>query len=79
MKRPIIHHLAAGAMLLVGCLSGCTTSGSATTRPSNWTQQAQGDPYNYDPKWEQPNISGGGLRNFDKDAFKRDVDHVFNP
>jgi hypothetical protein len=40
-------------------------------------EQALKDPfgYNSDPKKSQPTVTGDG----DKDALKRDVDHVLNP
>jgi hypothetical protein len=62
--------------------AGCTTTNSqATTRPANWTEQAKNDPFNYSPSATEdwPSVSGGGIGNFDKGEFKRDMDHVLNP
>lgn len=73
--RTIMILLAAG----LGGVAGCTYQSTSTTKPSSWTQQAIDDPYNYNPKMEKPNISGGGIDNFDKEGFKRDWDHVFGP
>ena len=55
---------------------------SATTQPTNAydrQQKALKDPYGYSPGFEKTDISGGKLGTFDKDAFKKDVDRVFNP
>lgn len=65
-------------LLMAVMAGGCTfESSKPTTRPSLAEQAAQ-DPM-FTPRWEKPNISGGGVNNFDKDAFKRDWDHVWNP
>jgi hypothetical protein len=75
--RTIIIFLAAVGL---GGMAGCTYESSSTTKPSSWTQQAIDDPYNFNnPKMEKPNISGGDIGNFDKEGFKKDWDHVFNP
>ena len=34
---------------------------------------------NYSPSDQDEDISGGGLTEFHKDAFKKDMDHVLNP
>ncbi len=68
-------------MLLVSAaaaLMGCTTH-SSTTRPSNWSEQALKDPYNFNPKMDQEDISGGDLGNYDNKAMRKDVDRVLNP
>jgi hypothetical protein len=54
-----------------GCTNNTHTSDDPTTR-------ALSDPMNYAPTEDQ-NISGGTVSNFDKDAFKKDMDHVLNP
>ncbi len=65
-------------LLLAGlALAGCADGPS--TRPSTWADQAEQDPYNFNPKMEKHDISGGGLTDFDKDAFKKDLNHVLNP
>lgn len=66
---------------LAAAVGGCTMSGSKpTTRPADWTDQAKTDPFNYDPKTDDiPDVSGGGIGHFDRDAFKRDMDNVLNP
>jgi hypothetical protein len=60
------------ALLLNGCSSDYSPP-DPTTRPL-------ADPMGYQPDFDDDmNISGGGTSNFDSKAFKRDVDHVFNP
>jgi hypothetical protein len=67
-------------MFLAACaLTGCTTV-TSTTRPASWSDQAKADPFHYDPtQSEWPSVSGGGIRNFDKNAFNRDLNNVLNP
>jgi hypothetical protein len=43
------------------------------------TTRAMADPMGYHPNMDEPNISGGGIANFDSKAFKKDVDDVLNP
>ncbi|MGH7213363.1 MAG: hypothetical protein ACREIT_01080 [Tepidisphaeraceae bacterium] len=53
-----------------------------TTRPSNMRERqdaALRDPFGYSPEMGNSDISGGGLSEFDKEGFKRDLDHVLNP
>ena len=55
---------------------GCSSnSPSAQDDP---TTRALSDPMNYSPN-QNDDISGGGMTDFDKDAFKKDMDHVLNP
>lgn len=73
MKTTI--YLLAG-MLMAGAI-GCTPE-----KPSDMTQRQQqmlDDPYGYEPDKKKYDISGGDLGNFDKDAFRKDMDSVFNP
>ncbi|HMB96477.1 MAG TPA: hypothetical protein VKK61_10600 [Tepidisphaeraceae bacterium] len=37
------------------------------------------DPFGYNPGDDMPSVSGGKVNEFDKQGFKRDVDHVLNP
>jgi hypothetical protein len=62
-----------GAVILVGCENPPSTM---RQRQDN----ALRDPMNYSPRnADQTDISGGGVLDFKKDAFKRDVNSVFNP
>jgi hypothetical protein len=57
----------------------CSDNKQPTTKPVSWIDQAQNDPYNFSPQMDNPSVTGGGLTDFDKDAFNRDVNHVINP
>ena len=59
------------AMLMGG---GCADKSDTTP-----ADRAMADPMHYKPGFEDSDISGGGLTNFDKKAFRRDVDSVLNP
>jgi hypothetical protein len=37
------------------------------------------DPFHYSPFDKNPDVSGGGIGEFRKEAFKKDVDNVINP
>ena len=54
---------------------GCSSEKSGSD-PSGRAMQ---DPMNYRPGFEESDISGGGLTDFDKKAFRKDVDGVLNP
>jgi len=58
-------------------LASCAQHQEApTTQPG---EQALNDPFNYSPRMQNSDVSGGKINEFDKDSFKRDLDHVFNP
>jgi len=62
------------------CLAGCADK--PTTRPMTARERqdaALKDPFGYSPDKDNADVSGGDTRHFDKDGFKKDVDHVFNP
>gem|GEM_PF-2162890 len=42
-------------------------------------QQLLNDPFGYKGETTKADITGGGIGHFDKDAFKKDVDHVLSP
>jgi len=63
------------AMFAALALVGCSDSPSSESDP---TTRALSDPMNYSPN-QDDSVSGGGLTDFDKDAFKKDMDHVLNP
>ena len=62
--------------LIVG---GCAEKKEPATQPSGFTDRALNDPFNYQPKMDKPDISGGGIGSFDKDGMQKDLDHVLNP
>jgi hypothetical protein len=59
----------------IASMTGCTYQ-STTPDPST---EPMADPMNYKPNFDDTDISGGDTANFDSKAFKRDVNHVFNP
>jgi hypothetical protein len=67
-------------LLAASLLSG--TIGCTSEKPSDMQQRQQqmlDDPYGYEPDKKKYDISGGGLGEFDNDAFRKDMDSVFNP
>lgn len=67
-------------LLMVAVLAavvGCS-SDEGTMRQRQ--DEALRDPWNYSPYRNDPSdVSGGGMADFKKDAFKRDVNSVFGP
>ena len=61
-----------GFAMLVGV--GCADKAEAPP-----ADRAMADPMHYKPGFEESDISGGGLTDFNKKAFRRDVDGVLNP
>ncbi len=77
MTRYWLLLVASAAVAIGGCASD-----KPTTRPSGVKERADAamrDPMSYEKDNEWPSISGGGISDFDKKAFDRDVDHVLNP
>lgn len=66
---------ACGILFAIGCGS------SATTQPSEYDRQEKAlhDPFGYSPDLKRTDNSVTGSSEFDKDAFKKDLDHVINP
>jgi len=64
--------------------TGCASDNGKqpTTQPTSMRDRqdaALRDPFSYKAGIEDQDISGGDIGNFDRDAMKRDIDHVFNP
>jgi hypothetical protein len=80
--RPwLLRQAILAALLPAACciMAACTTNSSttmATSRPGDGLEQ---DPLGYKPQIDELNISGGGLGNFDKNAFNKDLHDVFDP
>lgn len=64
-------------LILAGmALARCTSP----ERKPDPRDQALKDPMNYNPAGsEWPDISGGGILNYDSKAVGKDIDHVFSP
>jgi dihydroorotase-like cyclic amidohydrolase len=84
-KTDVRRFRAGTAAVLAACIAsivvGCSNN-QPTTRPASVRdrqERALQDPFGYSPNVDKTDISGGDIGNFDKDAFKRDIDHVFNP
>jgi hypothetical protein len=71
--------------LFCGLLLGCAdTNRQPSTQPvtvRDRQEHALRDPFGYGPTTEDKghDISGGGLTDFDREGFRRDVDRVLNP
>jgi hypothetical protein len=65
--------IAAGMMV-----SACSTNSSETSMDDRQAKALK-DPFHYSPGDDIPDISGGGIGNFDSKAMGRDLDHVLNP
>ncbi len=71
-----------GTLLLAGVLlTGCSDTepdkkADLESRQAEWSQtqeKALRDPMNYRADMDRSNVSGGGLTDFDRDAFKKDM------
>ena len=69
-----------GIRLLAGCAS--SPNSQPTTRPVSMhdrQDRAMKDPFNYSPDAGSTDISGGGLTDFDRQGFNRDMKNVLDP
>ena len=67
--------------LLLLAVVGCANT-HPTTRPSDARERQEAalhDPFGYSPGIEKKDISGGKVNQYDRDAMRKDVDHVLNP
>lgn len=63
---------------LAGAVAGCESDQKAGMRQRQ--NQALKDPFNYSPyDDDRTDISGGGLMDFKKDAFKKDLNSALDP
>ena len=66
--------------VLCGLLVACADTNKPTSRPASIQdrqQQALQDPYEYGPDKNMPTVSGGGTKELDKKALKRDWDNFW--
>jgi len=70
--------LLAAAVVLTTLAIGCVDDDKS---PSMRQRQdaAMKDPWNYSPFEDRTDISGGGVGEFNKDAFRKDVDSAVSP
>ncbi len=63
-------------------LPGCTQQ-AEPAQPASGIRQRQEkalrDPFNYSPEFENTDISGGRLGDFDEEGMQRDLKNVFDP
>jgi hypothetical protein len=71
--KTLTYAVIAGSLFLGGCSDEQKPTGMRERQ-----DRALEDPFNYDAN-DRTDISGGGLMELKKDAFKKDVDSVFNP
>ncbi len=74
---------AIASLCAMAAFPGCASQPDDTpsTQPSSAydrSQAALNDPFHYSPG-ENPNISGGGIADFDREGMRKDLDHVLNP
>ena len=60
-------------------LAGCESEPEKPSGMRERQERALNDPFGYSPHDDRSDISGGGLMEFKKDAFKKDMDSVFSP
>jgi hypothetical protein len=83
-KRRLFSVFVSGFWLLATGFS-CTQNAATTqptTKPSSIRDrqdQALKDPFGYSPDAEATDISGGGLTDFDRGGFKKDLKNVLDP
>lgn len=63
-----------GCLVVAGC-NGQSTQDAAVERQD----KALKDPFGYSPDLKKSDMTVTGNGSFDKEALKRDVDHVVNP
>ncbi len=71
MQRLFVISVLASLALAAGC-------SDAPPEPSP-SEKALQDPMNYKPAVEPVDVSGGGITDLDKKAFRKDIDHVLSP
>jgi hypothetical protein len=67
---------------LLAFAPGCTQPTASTTQPTDMRSRqdaAMKDPFGYSPNAGKTDISGGGLTDFDRDGFQKDLKNVLDP
>ncbi len=79
MKADRVRYIVLAAAIC--CVqSACADTKKPTSRPASIQerqQQALQDPYEYGPDNNMPTVSGGGTKDLDKNALKRDWDNFW--
>jgi hypothetical protein len=71
--------LVALSLLLGGCADNQGQPGAQRQTADSKQESVLKDPMGYGGSTEKVDITGGGISNFDKKSFNKDVDTVFNP
>jgi hypothetical protein len=86
MTRKSLGYFLLPVACSIGIWFGCTENKPPTTQPTTRPMTAKErqdaamkDPFGYSPNGERTDISGGGISDFDRDAFKKDVKNVLDP
>ena len=69
-------------VVLCGCSLGCRNDKQPTTRPASVRDRqdaAMRDPFGYTQDESFPDVSGGGIGDYDKEGMNRDVNRVLSP
>ena len=69
----------AGLRLAGGCASDTKQPTSKPASMRDRQDKAMKDPFNYSPDAGSTDISGGGLSDFDRQGFNRDMKNVLDP
>jgi hypothetical protein len=67
--------------ICIGSL-GCAEQKGPTTRPETARERqdrAMRDPFGYSTETGKADISGGGISDFDREGFNRDLNNVLDP
>ena len=78
MRRVV---LAASLVLILSLwmTAGCANNPTGEQTAREKQDRALKDPFGYGPDPKQPTDTVSGNSEFDKDALKKDLDHVINP
>jgi hypothetical protein len=75
----ILYLLTSILFLAAGCTDNHNAPTSQPLTMEEKQQQLLNDPFGYKTDTTKVDITGGDITHFDKDAFKKDVDHVLSP
>lgn len=78
-RTMLIRLVSIAALAAVGCTNN--QGGTSSQHPNADARQESTlkDPMSYGGNTEKVDITGGGIGNFDKKAFHKDMDTVLNP
>ena len=82
MRRAVVITFACIGLQACFLSAGCSSNKHPTTKPADAYERqdaAMRDPFGYSPLGEKPDISGGGISDYDRNGMRKDVDHVLNP